>query len=350
MNRILSVVFAAASLPHLAAQTVAVFPSDHATVEGSSYQSSFPFSNGISRQQAIYHRRDLTIPNGARITKVGVRQDAASGSIGYRVQLEVQMGQTTLDPRAVSNSVTGTFATNYTGSPTTVFARRIVDLPTLAATSARPSPVNVTITLDAPFIFNNGQNLIVDWMTPANANGNQAFAYYMDSATPISPTSEFGTACRTSGNQTPRCSFQPSVVGNYCSVSLQNSSGSSPSTLFLGVTPQSPPVPLDSIGMNGCFLHVNPMLDLPVTTNSGGYSNSSFPIPNELFYIRRTIVAQYVSADLFANSLGLISSNGAQVTFGAYPLMTVVVANGSTTATSGSVYRDNGAVTVFEYQ
>jgi hypothetical protein len=334
----------------IAAQSTAVFPSDHASIEGSSYQGSFPFSNGISRQQAIYHRRDLTIPNGARISRVGVRQDAASSSTGYRVQLEVLMGQTTLDTRAVANAVTSTFATNYTGTPTTAFARRIVDLPNLTATSARPAPTNVMVALDAPFTYSNTQNLIVDWMTPANANGNQAFGYYMDFAGTVSATTEFGTACRTSGSSTPRCYFNHTVVGSTCSVNLAGSSGSSPSSLFLGVNRQPNPVPLDGIGMPGCFLHIDPMVTVSTNTNSSGGASLSFPVPNELFFIRRSLVAQYVSADLFANNLGLVSSNGAQVTIGVAPLLTVVVATGSTTATTGSVYRDNGSVSVFEYQ
>jgi hypothetical protein len=206
------------------------------------------------------------------------------------------------------------------------------------------------VALDAPFTYNNRENLIVDWHSHANGNGNQAFAYYMDYAAANSPVAEFGMACRTSGNLTPRCFFSPSVVGGSCTVNLQNSSGSSPTSLLLGVTRQPNSIPLDAIGMPGCFLHVETFLSVATVTSASGSASNSFPIPNELFYIRRSLVAQHVSADLFANNLGLITSNGAHVTLGVNPLLTVVVATGSTTATTGTVYRDNGSVSVFEYQ
>lgn len=333
------------------AQNVAIFPSDHANREGVTSQSTFPFSAGISRAQAIYHRRDLTLPAGATITAAGVRQDAASSSTGVRVQLEVAMGQTDLDPRSgAANPITATFANNYVGSPTTVFTRKVVDLPNLIAGTQRPSPTNVTVTFDVPFRYDATKNLVADWLVHANANGNQGFAYTMDYAYSGSLVDEFGLACSTSGNLTPRCRFNETDIGGTCTVSLSSSSASSPATLFLGAAAQSAPVPLAGLGMPGCFLHVVPMVSVATATNTGGGSSTSFPVPNALNLIRRSLVAQYVTADVFANAAGLVSSNGSKVTLGVAPMLSVVSAVGSTTAATGSVYGNWGGVSVFVWQ
>ncbi|MEZ5965591.1 MAG: hypothetical protein R3F56_17285 [Planctomycetota bacterium] len=334
-----------------AAQNVTVFPSDHASRDGYSSQSYFPFSYGICRQQALYHRRDLAIPNGSSITGAGVRHDAGSSSTGYRIQLEVLANQTSIDPRpGLPTSMSSTFASNYQGTPTTVFTRKIVDLPNLTATSARPSPTNVTVTFDTPFRYDATKNLLTEWVVYANANSNQAFTYGMDYAYVFSATEEFGVSCPTSGNATPRCYFGSTAIGGPCTVNLNNSAGSSPATLFLGAVAQAAPIPLQSVGMPGCYLHIDPTTSVSTATNAGGNVSISFPVPNALNLIRRSVVAQYVTADLFANTAGLVSSNGARVTLGVEPMMSILSSPGSTTATVGSLASNYGAVSVFTWQ
>ncbi len=75
------------------------------------------------------------------------------------------------------------------------------------------------------------------------------------------------------------------------------------------------PYPLSSLGMPGCYLLVNPLVN--VTANAGsGISRFLVPIPNHGAFIGLAIHFQAFVPDGKANSAGLVASNGLSATIG----------------------------------
>ena len=83
------------------------------------------------------------------------------------------------------------------------------------------------------------------------------------------------------------------------------------------------------------------------TTSFGGSTVWIFTVPNNL---RLTVHAQVFMLDVFANNLGVISSNGVSTAFGERPQMTMIHRAGSMTSTTGSVSRFHGVVSAFDYK
>ena len=343
MSRLtLALIACAVMTPGLMGQKRAIFPSNHTNREGSGYVSNVPFSSGVQRTQFVYESLDLKIPNGSMIQRVGFRQNGESfrsQSTGVKLQLEVLMGPSTKSAAAASFS----YVQNYSGSPTTVFSKKIFDLPSLAQAGTCVSPF-VMVPLDSGFKYDSSKNLAVEYRVHANANANRQFSYYFDRADFLAPVS-YGSACKTSGNTTP--TLTSSVpFGTSWRLELRSGPYTTATALLLGVKKKS--LDLTAFGMPGCFQLVDPLIaDHTKTTSSfGGSTSWFFIVPNNL---RLTVHAQVWMLDVFANNLGVISSNGVSVAFGERPQMTMIHRAGSTTSTTGFVSRFYGVVSAFDY-
>ena len=159
----------------LSAQTTYTFPSDHAAIpNGTGYAPNFPYAYGVSRMQAEYDAWDLVIPANTSISRIGFRQDGTNASTGHALHLEVLMGYTSNNAANLS----GTYASNYAGTMTSVFGPALFTLPTLTSVGG----ATVWLNLTTPFVYNPpaNQNLLVEWRVAANNNGNAAFTYYHD--------------------------------------------------------------------------------------------------------------------------------------------------------------------------
>lgn len=338
----IALIVCAVMSPGLVSQKRAVFPSNHTHREGAGYVSNVPFSSGVQRTQFVYESVDLQIPNGATIQQIGFRRNGGSPSesTGFKVQLEVLMGPST----ATAASASPSYVQNYAGSPTTVFSKKVLDLPNLSGTGTCNSSF-VMVPLDNGFKHDSSKNLAVEYRVYANSNANRQFSYYFDRADFLTPVS-YGSACNTSGRTTPRLRSYPST-STYWRLDLSSGPYVSATALFLGIKKKS--LELSSIGMPGCFQLVDPLIvDRTKTTSSyGGSTSWTFTIPNNL---RVTVHAQVFMMDLFANSLGIVASDGVSTAFGDRLLMSMIHAAGSTTSTTGSVSRSYGVVSAFDYK
>lgn len=71
------------------------------------------------------------------------------------------------------------------------------------------------------------------------------------------------------------------------------------------------------------------------------------PVPNVRGLNDLIVANQCAILDLFAPG-GVVVSNGEQVQLGIDPAISIVYAQGSATATTGSVWRNYGVVTLFQ--
>ncbi len=355
MQRVLGLALAAAVVTAGSAvsQNYTVFPSDHTgvgpnlTLPGASYVASNPYWYGVARQMMFYDHWDLHIPNGRSISRIGFPRDPGLSSTGYGILLKVQMGQSTLSLANVST----TFATNFTTTPTNVFANatgaaKIFTLPNLGT----PGVDTVWLPLDAPFTFNASQSLVVDFQVSANQNGNNAFNYYLDSAGVLSADTSIGQACMTSGGATPRLTSSSTYVGGNWALAISSAPSTTPMILFVGVAPQNPGIALDIIGMTGCLLSVDPQWTGGYVSNSGGYYNWNFPVPNNRALFGGRLYSQVAMLDVFANSFGWITSNGDDLQLGIQPQATLIYGGqGNAQATTGNLATNFGLITIFDH-
>ncbi len=334
----------------LAAQSVAIFPRDHQTREGSTSSTSWPFSNGVLRAQMIYSNWRFDVPNGARIQRVGVRPDLSGTGAGKIVQLELLMGH----GQTIGTAVSTTFASNYILPASVVYTPKQLSLPTIGAAASGPQTTYVWVPLDTPFPYDATKNLIVEYRVTANNNGNAAFSYRSDVATYVSTTTTYGAACATSGARLPTVSAGAALVGSNWTISIANGPSSTAGVLFLGASNTSYgaiPLPfgLDFLGAPGCQLHTSIEATLPATTGTSGSGSVTIPVPSLPPLTGTTFYVQAALADLFANSLGLVTSRSASASIGINPLATLVAATGNAGATTGSRTASFGLVSVFEY-
>lgn len=341
----------------LTAQNIAVAPSDHTDpsavgeirhLEGSGSTNSYPFSRGISRVMYLHEVWSdgvqlLDLPAGATITELGFPADSNRVSDGENLQLEVRMGHTALTTATMGS----TFDANAPGGMSTVFPLGVLALPRLND----PVSGNVrvaTVPLTNPFVYNGVDNLLVEFRITANGNGNQPFNYRLDRGTFVSEVESIGAGCASSSGSTPELTSSATKIGGLWRSTLRSAPANSLTALHIGFAPLPGPIPIP--GAPGCALEIPPVLAAPVTSSGSGIAQWSFPIPDAVSNWRLQIYSQAVCIDVFANSLGVIASNGDVVTVGVDPRIALLAAVGNASAASGAVTRTWGQLTYFTYQ
>lgn len=343
------------------AQNTVVAPADYTTIEAESWSSDLPFSGGITRYQVVYHRDYLLLPNAAMITATGVRPDGLRSSTGQRIQLEIWFGHTTKFGVTGTNRLTSTFDTNYDGSLTRVFDLKTVTLPNLTPPATPPSTTPVMVTLDRPFTYDATRNLVVEYRVFANDNANNRFTYAIDTGFGMATNTRFGQSCPTSTGRLPtHLTTGPKLhelaVSRGWRLFVSNGAASSPAAVFMGIDNSNSfglPLPFDLavIGAPACFLNVELRLSMPVALDSSGALSTGITAPPDPRLYRSTIYTQVAMVDVFANNLGVITTNGASSTVGAdYQLTSFAfLAVGNANATVGNV-TTSGVVSLFQYQ
>jgi len=332
----------------LAAQGTATFPSDHASiVNGASSTYWFPYAYGVSRIQAVYESWDLTVPAGHAITRIGFRQDGNTASTGHQLQLQVLMGPT--DKTAAD--ITSTYASNYFAPPTSVFGPALYTLPSL--TSSTTGNI-VWLQLTTPFTPPVGHNLLVEFVVIANNNAGAAFSYYLDAANFVSNITSGSPGCPHSGNQTPHLLSRATEVGGpwYCDLSQAPANQLVVWFINFGqMVPQYPLSPFIPGIAPTCMGQValTNLATVTATTSANGSHLFSANVPNSRFYNDLIITSQVACLDFFAPG-GVAVSNAYQMQIGIEPAMSVLYSQGSSTATTGSVSRNYGVITLFDYQ
>ncbi|MBL8901510.1 MAG: hypothetical protein JNM84_28035, partial [Planctomycetes bacterium] len=199
------------------------------------------------------------------------------------------------------------------------------------------------------------KNLIVDFSISAIDNGNQPFSYRMDLPSWVAGRSSFGAGCMQSDGRIPQVSTTGGFVAGSWTVSLTRGLPNSVYSLHVGAGTANwqglpLPFPLDAIGAPGCSLLVEWPVVISRPTGFAGNDTVTAQIPNDLVFYGLSFHAQAVIFDLFANNLGVVTSNGASTTFGAYPQVVMVEAPGNANATAGGPNYYRAPVTFFERQ
>jgi len=86
------------------------------------------------------------------------------------------------------------------------------------------------------------------------------------------------------------------------------------------------------------------------TTNTGGAINWRFPTPFDPSIVDGHLYSQAAIPDLFANNLGVVTSNGDDLELGIRPQVALIAAIGDATAARGSVRRNDLAIALFGYR
>jgi len=353
--RLHSLLFAALCAP-LAAQNVAIFPSDYVNVaEGPFSSPNLPLANGTSRVQCLYDVADVSVPIGESIFRIGFREDGtlSTTDVGRSLQLEVRMGWSNEDHQSMGNN----FDNNYESPPVTVFGPALFVLPDLRDNSNPLPNGQFFVDLSTPFPFTpNGRNLIVEYRVFGTSGGGSSFSYRLDRADYYSPTTAGAPGCVHAGGGPASLVVQPTRPG--LNFSSQVTSAPSNAPAFLVVTPGSglvTPYPLSPI-FPGIAASCQGQLDplqigiLSGSTNSGGSSSWSFAIPNMPVFGGIRIAAQVVALDFFSPGQ-VVVSNGAEVLTGIRPRTSIVSASGApTVVTSGSKSTTYAPVTFFVSQ
>ena len=328
----------------LAAQTSIVFPSTHQNIaDGAQAIYWFPFSSGISRQQIVYEDWDLNIPANTPITRIGFRQDSVGGGApGRQLQMEVRIGTTT----ATASSLGTNYDNNFASAPQVVFAQGLYSLPAITASA----PGIVWVNFATPYQYPGG-NLLVEFKVFANNNGNQAFSYYLDQASYVSPVANGVQGCLHSGNQRPVLTNSPTQVGSNWNLALSSAPSNTAVALLLapGQPMAAAPYSLQVLGLDpSCQgqLASTGLVAFSGSTNASGGVNWSVPVPSSLAFNNYVISSQVAALDFFVPG-SLVVSNASEVQFGIAPPSTILYSQGSASAATGQVYPNYGVVTLF---
>lgn len=131
----------------------------------------------------------------------------------------------------------------------------------------------------------------------------------------IGSNTVFGTACAGStGTPTTTVNGTPGIGGT---VSYTTSGGpaSMPAVFNLGTSRTnwagfSLPLELGFIGAQGCRLLTDPMIGIPMTTNSQGRVFAILPMPVDVGALGQEFHVQFLLLDPPANALGLVTTRG----------------------------------------
>lgn len=352
MNRFLfPFLFAAATL---VAQSTTTFPADYRDVaEGPLNAPNLPLANGAGRTMIFYDRRDLEVPNGATITRLGFRQDATLTALdqGRSLQLEVRMGYTTAEPTSPNT----TFDANWNAPPVTVFGPALFTLPNLRDPNAPLPEGRFFLQLTTPFVYQpNGRHLVVEYRVLGNSAGGASFNYRLDRADFYSPVATGPVGCAHSGGQRPALALAPTRTGSTATATL--STGPANSFAMLAIQPGELATPYSLAGLiagidPSCTgqITLGTLSVLSTATNTSGGASFSYPIPNNLAFRGLQLAHQAVCFDFFAPG-GVVVSNGAAVKIGQRPMTSVLAAQGTLTVTTGSLSVNYCPVAVFGWQ
>ncbi len=338
----------------LAAQNLAVFPADYTNVpEGPFNAPNLPFANGAGRTMLVYDQRDLPVPAGASITRLGFRQDATLTALdqGRSLQLEVRMGYTTRTATAPSS----TFEDNWAAPPVTVFGPALFTLPNLRDV-ANPLPNGqVFLDLATPFVWQpaNG-NLVVEYRVHGNSAGGASFNYRLDRADFYSPVVLGPAGCQHSGGGTPQLTAAPARIGSSVSLTLAQAPANSFVMLAIDLgrlaTPYAltPFLPAISPSCTGQVALGN-LVTRPAATGTTGSATISYSIPNDTAFNDLFLSHQAACFDFFAPG-GMAMSNGAELQLGTRPLAASVAAQGPVSVTTGAITANYCPVAFFAWQ
>jgi hypothetical protein len=131
----------------------------------------------------------------------------------------------------------------------------------------------------------------------------------------------FGKGCSPTTGLAPRMSItggSPTLGNSGFIMEMVRGAPRLPSFLFLGISDKtigaiSLPLPLNFLGMTGCFQRVSNELVLPTVNTKKGKAKVSLPIPNDPKLKGITLFFQYWTTSIGTNPANRVASNAVQV-------------------------------------
>jgi hypothetical protein len=324
-------------------------PVGYDTTEGAS-NNTFPFYSTLFHYQQVHgDLRGTPRP----ILALGFRRDGTlgAGSYGARtVTLDMWIGDANIA------AVTGTFATNFTGTPTQVITNKSFNLPDYSNQfPSIPSPVDQVIALDVPYPYLAQADLCWEVQLTSNTNPGGRF---MDAAsgtgggTQIGSFSSNGAGCTTAnGTMTLRNStgFATTTTAMNFQWTTTGGPASAAAALLLGIVDPSAPI----AGLcGGGRLHVAPVMVVVngTTTTTGVFTPAILSLPYNPTMVGFKFHAQSVASDPSQAGLQVAASNGVAsvITDVAKPVNVTRVYLSGSNGPVGTVGVNYGLVTRFQ--
>ena len=276
------------------------------------------------------------------ILAVGVRPNGAIAASTTQ-SMEIVMDNATVGFSGLVN----TFASNLSGTQSIVFARRTINLPPVSPASAQ-TPI-LWMPLDVPWAF-TGPNYLIQFdmgtAVGALSGSHQADAYSMSAVNSTLHTQSSPSCGGTlvSGYDTTTGSYTLSLSGAVPSGFVLHMLSAN-NRRFAGVVPL--PLMLDSLGLTGCYLGLDPLIYVASVASASGTDVQSIPFPVPT---TDTTVLYAQSLHAAGNALGLATSNLANGILGGAGLSTYLynfTADGPT-AQFGPYTTNRGPVLLFQ--
>ena len=321
--------------------TKVIVPAALAASFGNS-NNNIPFSWTPTRYQQVFLGSEVGSP--LPFVALTLRQDDQFSNFdAHKVDLAIWLGGSTFDHTTLTNTFDGNF--NSTAAPKTlVFKQRMYSLPKMPpANPTNPADFFIAIPFDLPYVSTlaANENLVIEVINYGNTNGNQLFTYPLDadSATTTTrlyasgnPTATTGTLGRSYGHVMGFAQLGGAPlplhiqnsnlpkIGQDFHFELLHARANAAGALIAGTSNTSSgglplPFSLAGIGAPGCSLLASTTIVLPIITNAGGDLAATLSIPNNPLLDGFQLYLQFAVTDT-ANALGLVSSDGGQLTIG----------------------------------
>lgn len=288
-------------------------PPGHANQEGeSAVQYTLPFANAVARHQYVYGGLSGTPrPN---LAKLEARRDGTALATCPARTAYVAVLLSHADLRAQTN----VFANNYKGTPTVVFARKLVNLPDhTTPPAAPPAPWTLAIPFDTQFSFSGNDDLLVEFQLDSNSNAVHGYSLDAVDATPGGAGSfqyidTLGSCTTPNGKfwifgRTPVTAVTHAVTFQTYGV---RAPGSAAGVLALGL--KDP----DLRGLLCAPLRTSAEITLPLTSDAAGNFGSAmapitlqFPFPGPM-----TLYTQFAALDATQSGLPIALSDAVRST------------------------------------
>jgi hypothetical protein len=299
-----------------------------------------PLGGDIGRFQQVFDASVLPA-NPFVATGIAFRQDeaieAGLGAPFHWLELDMEVGTTSVAPSALSSS----FAQNWSTTPTLAVARKRVSLPTTQALNPDPEAFVVQIPFDSPVVYfpSPGQGLIygvrkydhspgpgnaLDYPVDAmSASSGQSTGYLLST----NPNAAVGSAARggpivgllTTGSKQGSLPLLSGVgapnLGATYQLQLTRGAASAIGGMLIGFSRDSwsaGPLPfgLGFLGATGCSLLVSPDIPLSFVVDANGRGQLPMAVPASPTLLDAELFQQAFLFDRAANALGVTVSNG----------------------------------------
>ncbi len=299
-----------------------VVPSAYAKVEAPS-RNTYPFSYDEVRTQMIYNGKKLGFKIGA-ITEAAFRRDGTYSSVFNAKKLPLKVWISKSPNTDKSASVC--FAQNRGPNPKLVFSGTL-NLPRAGAPSTPPAPFSIVIPFSPPWIYTGG-NICLEIVAPGPYRyGRWMTDTYYNSEQGRGTALQFGRACAPAGGgKTPKLKAYTYrlLIGKTAYISLYAYRNSVPCFMFLGTSKTAwgsikLPFDMTPLGATGCKIYTGAAAILTATSHpsySSGITYFCFFVPEDPSFLGQHIYSQGFVVDPKANAMGLLSTEGWDVTFG----------------------------------